>query len=254
MATLVPAKWAGPQAFRERLGTQVGRQRAMVADGHLLLVLHAVPKLGEAARRGRFFWRSPDGNWTSNELGTGINALNTHLTEYDDIISKLDRQEELATASEDYFAILEHLAPVHRAARNLHSVLQEARRSCPEFRELINVRDHAYEIDRTAELFASEITNKLDYLIARRAEEQAEASHHMAVSAHRLNVLAAFFFPIATLTAIFGVNLAHGWENESPPFPFLVIVSLGLLLGCCLTAFVTRPTAANRRTRPERRE
>ena len=38
--TLLPAPWQVPSVFRERMGTQVGRQRSMVADGHLLLVLH----------------------------------------------------------------------------------------------------------------------------------------------------------------------------------------------------------------------
>jgi Mg2+ and Co2+ transporter CorA len=241
MANLLPATWDVPEVFRQRLGAQAGRQRTMVADGHLLLVLHAPPKPGEAARVGRFFWRSPDGKWTSKDLGTGINALKTHLDEYDDVLSRLDRLEEVASTSEDSFEILEQLTPLHRATRNLHNVLQEARKAYPEYRELINLRDRAYEIERTAELLFNETKNELDYTIARRVEEQAQASQRMAVSAHRLNILAAFFFPIAALTAIFGVNLEHGWESDSAPFPFLVTIALGLLLGCILTVFVTRP-------------
>ena len=69
-------------------------------DGHLLLVLHAPPKPDESTRTGRFFWRSPDGKWISNEFGTGINALNSHLDSYQDIITKLDAQEESAHTCE----------------------------------------------------------------------------------------------------------------------------------------------------------
>ncbi len=240
MTTLLPAAWKVPPVFRERMGTQVGRQRMMVADGHLLLILHAPPKPDEAGRVGRFFWRSPDGTWTSNEFGTGVNALNSHLDSYQEITSKLDAQEENASSAQDYFDVLESIAPVNRAAHNLYNVLQEARKACPEYRELINLRDRAYDTQREAELLYNGTKNSLDFAVAKRAEEQAVASHQMALSAHRLNVLVAFFFPIATLTAIFGVNLRTGLEDTAPPFLFLGVIALGLAFGGVLTAFVTR--------------
>lgn len=242
MATeLIPPLWQVPQVFRDRMGEQVGRQRAMVADGHLLLVLHAPPEPNENQRHGRLFWRDAEGQWTSKDRGTGINALNKHLDEYEELVASLDRLEEQATTSSEYFAILERLSPVHRAATNLHRVLQEARQTCPDFRELINLRDRAYGIERTAELLLAEVKNALDVLVAKRAEEQSVASHRMSVSAHRLNMLAAFFFPIATLASIFGANLRHGWEDTWPPIPMLAVLGLGLLLGGILTMFVTRP-------------
>ena len=128
-ADLIPLLWKVPQIFRDRMGDQVGRQRPMVADGHLLLVLHAPPKPNENQRHGRFFWRDPQGHWSSKEWGTGINALNRHLDEYEELINSLDRMEEQATTSNEYFTILEQLSPVHRAATNLHNVLQAARNS-----------------------------------------------------------------------------------------------------------------------------
>jgi Mg2+ and Co2+ transporter CorA len=238
--TLLPGAWQIPTVFRERMGSQVGRQRAMIADGHLLLVLHAPPKPDETRRIGRFFWRSPDGNWTSNEFGTGINAINSHLDEYQEIISKLDAQAERAATAQDLFDVLDRIAPVYRASRNLYTVLQEARKSCPEYREIINLRDRAYDTEREAELLYNGTKNALDFAVAKRAEEQAAASHRMAVSAHRLNVLVAFFFPIATLSGIFGVNLRTGLENAAPPLTFLVVISLGLICGGVLTIVVTR--------------
>jgi hypothetical protein len=239
-AELIPPLWKVPQVFRDRMGEQVGRQRSMVADGHLLLVLHAPPKPNENQRHGRFFWRDADGQWTSKDRGTGLNALSKHLEDYEELIAALDRLEEKATTSGEYFAILEQLAPVQRAATNLHHVLQEAREQCPDIRELINLRDRAYGIERTAELLLAEVKNALDVAVAKRAEEQAASSHHMSVSAHRLNLLAAFFFPIATLMAIFGANLRHGWEDTWPPIPMLIVIGLGLTFGGILTAFVTR--------------
>ncbi len=239
-ADLIPPLWKVPQVFRDRMGEQVGRQRPMIADDHLLLVLHAPPKPNENQRQGRFFWRDAEGQWTSKERGTGINALNQHLSDYEEIIEQLDRKEEQATTSNEYFAILEELSPVQRAAHNLHQVLQEAREQCPDVRELINLRDRAYSIERTAELLLAEVKNALDVAVAKRAEEQAITSHQMAVSSHRLNLLAAFFFPMATLMAIFGANLQHGWEDVAGPIPMLVVIAFGLALGGILTGFVTK--------------
>ena len=176
----------------------------------------------------------------SNEFGTGINALNSHLDSYQEIITKLDSQEERASSAQDYFEVLERIAPVYRASRNLYNVLQEARKSCPDLRELINARDRAYDTQREAELLYNGAKNALDFAVAKRAEEQAAASHRMAVSAHRLNILVAFFFPIATLSGVFGVNLRTGLEDAAPPFLFLGVIAMGLLFGGLLTVFVTR--------------
>lgn len=238
MQSLLPATWQVPAEFRERLGTQAGRQRAMEAEGHLLLVMHEPPKPGEDERRGRFFWRSPSGAWSSSGLGTGAAAINKHLAEYADVVDKYDRLEEQAQSADQYFAVLEGLAPVQRSAHNMHEVLQEARQLVPEDRDLINQRDRAYQIERTAELLYNLAKNGLDYAVARRAEEQATSSRHMAAAAHRLNVLAAFFFPIVTLTAIFGTNLRSGLEELAPPLPLLGVLGVGLLCGVVLTLVI----------------
>ena len=253
--SILPPSWEVPQMFRDRLGAKVGRQRAMFADGHLLLVLHAPPRIDDHQRVGRFFWRHPDGTWMSNELGTGINALTKHLAEFSDAVYRFDRMEEEADIADDYFRVLEGLAPLRRAARNMHRVLQEARKLVAGDRDIINARDQAYEIERTAELVYDGTKNGLDVAVARRAEEQARSSQRMAIAAHRLNLLAAFFFPIATLTAIFGVNLPTGLENVAPPFVFVSVIVIGLISGGLLTAFVTQsPDQRGRiQQRPESR-
>ena len=250
--SILPAAWDVPDQFRKRLGEKAGRQRAMFADEHLLLILHQPPKPDETERVGRYFWRKTDGTWTSSDLGGGPAALKKHLTEYAELVERYDRQEEAAASAEHHFAVLNNLAPLHRAARNLHSVLQEARKLCPDDRDIINLRDQAYEIERTAELLYNDTKNALEYAVAKRAEEQARASHQMAVSAHRLNLPAAFFFPLATLSAIFGVNLVHGLETLRAPIPFLTVVALGLTFGTILAAFVTTNRTAERHSRSPR--
>lgn len=236
--SLLPRVWDVPAVFRSRLGSKVGQQRAMFTDGHLLLVLHQPPGPDDTERQGRFLWRKPDGVWTSNDLGSSPNVVNRHLDQFSEAMAACDELEESATSAEDYFVVMDRLAPICRAARHLHQVLQEARQMVPDARELINFRDRAYEIERNAELLQTDTKNALDMLMAKKAEEQAQASHRMAVSAHRLNLLVAFFFPLATLSGILGVNLLHGFEYLTPPVPFLAFLGTGLLSGFALAAFV----------------
>jgi hypothetical protein len=239
--SLIPAVWNVPQIFRDRIGSKVGRQRAMSADGHLLLVLHQPPESDENERQGRLIWRAPDGTWSSNDQGSGANAVNRHLDTYAEAVQKWDELDEQAGSSDDYFAVLEGLAPLLRASRHLHQVLQEARQMLRDVRELINYRDRAYEIERTAELLYGETKNALDFSLVKQAEGQAAVTRRMEVSAHRLNLLAAFFFPLATLSGIFGVSLQHGLEELAPPLPFVILLACGLLSGIVLMRFLTRP-------------
>jgi hypothetical protein len=211
----------------------------MQTEGQLLLVLHAPPLPDEPRRRGRLFWRKADGSWLSNELGGGPAALGKHLAEFEEVIERYDRQEDVAAHVDELFAILEAMSPVHRAARNLHATLQDARQMISGDRDLINFRDRAYEIERSAELLVGDVKNALDFAVAKKSEEQAAASHQMAVQSHRLNMLAAFFFPIATLMAIFGTELPHGLEAFIPhPTLFYVVVGAGLLLGILLAGYL----------------
>ncbi|HYW78359.1 MAG TPA: hypothetical protein VE890_02245 [Thermoguttaceae bacterium] len=241
-ASLLPHTWEVPQVFRDRLGRQAGRQRAMAADGHLLLVLHAVPKADDEHRQARFVWRNAKGEYCCNDLRGGVGVLDKHLDEFAETVEHYDERDEKAVDAEDYFEVLQGLSPVQRAARHLHQTLQNAREMVPEDRDLINARDRAYDIARTAELLYNEAKHSLEFEIARRTEQQAASARQMSVSAHRLNLLAAFFFPIATMAAIFGVNLQHGLETRWAPLPFVVALGIGLLLGFILKAFVTRPS------------
>ena len=244
-ASLLPADWSIPAELRDRLGSTAGRQRLLLEDGHLLLVLHAAPGADEIGRRGRFFWRNQDGSWRATPETDPVTTLREHLAEYEREIEQLERAEDDATQARDYFELLDRLAPVARATRNLYGVLQQARETVVDDHELIVVRDQGSDLTRRTELLNEDARNGLEFAIAWQAEQQAEISHRMSVAAHRLNLLVAFFFPIATLMAIFGTNLHHGlepWDQANGPLPLLALIAAGLFCGVILTGFVTRPT------------
>ena len=238
----LPAVWEVPQTFRQRLRESIGRQRAMAAEGHLLLVLHAPPQADKTDREARFFWRAPDGQWRST-FGTAIAAVQKHVAEFDAALDRLDAMEERAVRAVEFLLVLQQIAPLRRAIRHLHDVLQEAREKAPDDSELIVCRDRAYALQRRAELLEHDAQMSLSCAIATRAEEQAESSHQMTVAAHRLNVLAALFFPVATLSAVFGMNLKAGIEDlDQPPLLFGAIIGISLLSGLFLMFAINRPT------------
>lgn len=237
---LIPASWEVPAIFRNRLGNHVGRQRAMISDGHLLLILHSPPEPDQHDRDGRLFWRHPDGTWKVNCPDAPIKSLHAHLKDYRQRIEKLEAQEEVARSADEYFQVISDLLPLHRAARNMHAAIQTARQEIKEAKDIIDFRDEAYEIERLSELLNADAKNELDFLIVRRAEEQAKVGYEMGISSHRLNLLVAFFFPIATLSSIFGTNLTHGFENQNSPWLFLLMLATGMLFGLILTLAITR--------------
>ena len=240
-STLLPADWTVPAKLRARLGTTAGRQRVLDADGHMVLVVHAPPSADETGRRGRFFWRDPQGNWRAAPKAEHIANLDEHLNEYRAAIETLEETEDEARGARDYFDLLDRLAPLARAIRNMYETLQKARETQPEDRNLIVARDQAYDLTRRADLLHEDAKNGLDFAIAWQAEQQADSTYQMSVAAHRLNLLVAYFFPIATVMTIFGANLRHGlegWDQARGPVPLLAVLAVGLFAGFILTGFV----------------
>jgi Mg2+ and Co2+ transporter CorA len=249
--TLLPTDWDVPVSFRERLGTGIGRQRLMAADQQLLLVLHAPPEPNDKTRKGRLFWRDVLGEWSSSEPSEGIQTIQSHLDNYEAIIDELDRLEDAATTADRYFQILERLMPLERSSIHLYEVLQEARKECSECREIIDFRDRAYVIKRTAELLLAATRNSMKLIVVKRSEEHAEASYKMTVAAHRLNILAAFFFPIITVTAILGLDMPRVLQivgvqlapdtAQVVPLMFIVLVLCCMGIGWQLMRIINRP-------------
>ena len=240
--SILPKVWEVPQIFRDRLGSTVGRQRTMFHEGHLLLVAHEPPQVDEFERRGEFFWREPNGTWHSGNGRPGIDGLRTHIEEYASRLNEVSEQEEKVQTSDELFVLIEELAPLQRATRNMFTILQEARELVKEDRAIIDFRDRAYELTRQSDLLSQQLQAALDYRLAKQAEEQARASHEMAIAAHRLNSLAAFFLPIATISSVFGASLKHQMEDYLPPWPFVGMVVVGLVAGVVLWLTLMRPS------------
>jgi Mg2+ and Co2+ transporter CorA len=218
----------------------------MVADGHLLLVLHKVPGQGGKApqhgkreREGVFFWRKPDGDWEYSGRGSGLRRLVEHIQEYSAAEEKFSLADEQAVDAEDYMQILEKVAPLHHATKNLHAALQAAREGIPHDRDLIDMRDWAYELERELDLLYMDAKNALDFQIARQAEEQARLGMRSLKVANRLNLLAAMFFPVTAISSVFGMNLASGFEGQ-PASVFWSVLLFGIALGSLVSWWALR--------------
>jgi hypothetical protein len=242
-SNLLPAGWEVPPVFRQRLGEQAGRQRLMESDGHLLIILHAPPKPDTRERDGRFFWRDPSGKWTPTGTSPSQPGLGDFIAQYERVLAAFQRHEDEASNAREYFQLLNRLQPMVRTTRNMQQVLQDARESAPNDRQLLLWRDRAYSIARAAEQLHADAKNALDFAVAQRGEEEAEATRRVEAASHRLNVLAAMFFPMVTLATFFGMEMPNGlekWNAQYAPWPMYGILAVGMILGALLTAFVTR--------------
>lgn len=227
---IVPPTWSLPEAIRLRLGQSTfGRQRAIVEEGHLLLILHKPPGPNERVREGLMYWRSPSGDWQFSRGGPGPGALKRHVQSYAEIEAKLAGDYERALDTLALFDLVEALTPLVRAARNMHQALQAARDAIQNDAFLIEMRDLAYDVERNFDLLLEDTRNEIQQRTARKAEEQAELSAAALQASHRLNILAALFFPLTAIASLFGMNLAHGLNMSSPLVFWLVFVLSGAL-------------------------
>ncbi len=232
---VVPHNWQVPDQIRHGIAEVAGTQRVLEADGHLVLILHKLPSVHSAKRELRMFWRSPDGKWASDDLGAGIDALQRHVIEFNSRVLQLEDMENNATSADDYFHIRTEVAPIHRAAQNMSAAISRAYEACPDDRGLLICRNLAASVERTSELVKDDATYGLEYTMAKQGELQALASH-------RLNLIAAVFFPILAFAAIFGMNLDHGFEHK-PTWLFWLFVAFGIAIGLAMKSIIfrTRP-------------
>ncbi len=236
----LPQGWELPEKITQRFGQKgAGRQRAMAVDEHLLLVLHSLPDPKTDERETIFFWRKPTGEWLFSGRGDGMSSLRKHVQTYEDASQKMSGAYKKAVSAQDYFSILDDLAPLYHAARNLHATLQDGREATPNDRDLIDLRDAAYEIERDLDLLHTDTKNALDFTMAKQAEEQARIGRQELKSARRLNVLAAIFFPLTAIAGIFGMNLPHGFE-QAPIWGFWGVFLFGILLGILTCKWVMK--------------
>lgn len=237
MSKVIPHNWEVPQIFRGRLGTHAGRQRVMSADGHLLIILHEVPKPDAPERTARLYWRKPDGSWKATGSGaTNIAALRAHVDEFQAAVDKLEARAEKATRASEWFELMHETAPLLRTVRGMAATLQEARELAKDDSALIAVRDSGQDIERAVELIHNHARAGLDFTIAKGAEDNAKSNKHIIESGHRLNLIAATFLPITALGSLFGMQLEHGLEKWEAPYVFWAVAAIAFLLGFVVRA------------------
>lgn len=225
----IPHGWDLPPAIRKRLGKTVGKQRLMKEDGHLLLLLHCAPRPeDDEVRRPFVVWRSPAGTWQSAPTGGGLSALEAHVAAYRTEIHQADTNVEKAKTPRDYFEVMHGVTPLQRATRHLYEVLQAAREALPDDSPMINLRDQASELERAIELVAADAKSGMEFTLAESANQQAISAEAANLEARRLNRLVAFFFPLATLVAIYGMNPPGDLMRNDG---FWVVLIAGILLG-----------------------
>ena len=248
----IPSGWDLPAALRARIGQGAGRQRAMVDDGNLLIVLHRVPKADSNVREGVLFWRAPveaQGEslagqelldpWKSTAAKDGLISMRLHLDEYERAINEWEKRYDIAANARDLFEILEAVAPIARAAKNAGNALQSALDQMPAAVELLPLREQAADFERAAELLQTDAKNALDYQIARGNEESARLANQAARSGQRLNIIAAITLPLTALSGVFGMNLPNGLQ-DAPPTLFWAVFGVGMAFGIALSLVLAR--------------
>ena len=234
--SVLPKLWNIPDAIRNRLGREAGPQRAMLEEGHLLIILHQPPEPDEHTRKAALFWRQPSGEWRSNLPGAAPASLQDLLQSYEQQLTALEGLENNAKSATDYHSVLEKIAPILRSSRGLHRALQQARELLKSETLLINFRDQAAGVERTAELLLQDAQFGLNFTVAKQAEAQSALAQQMAVTAHRLNLLAALFLPLTALASIFGMEI-HSQVKDTPT-NFWLICLLGVLIGLLVGGFL----------------
>ncbi len=250
---IIPPTWSLPDSIRTRLGQNTyGRQRAIFEENQLLLVLHKPPGPDDSGREGQLFWRNTAGEWQFNRGGPGPSALKRHVQSYADLEQKLTQDYEHASDITALFDLLEALTPLVRSARNLHHALQAAREAIKGDAFILEMRDQAYEVERNFDLLVEDVRNAIQHRTAREAEEQAKLGRQALQASHRLNILAALFFPLTAVASLFGMNLAHGF-NPNRVFIFWLVFCVCVALGIAMKSWVLgRAKADAVRAKPEK--
>jgi hypothetical protein len=243
-AAYIPKTWILPEEIRNRLGESVGKQRLMNEEGHLLLLLHQVPRAeDDEVRSAMVVWRNPAGEWKSAPAGGGLAGLEAHIASYRTAIHQLDEEVEAAKTARQYFEVMRRMHPLQRAARHMHEVIQATRQALPEDTRIINMRDQAADLERGIELVAADAKAGMEFTVAESAAQQALAAEISNQEARRLNRLAAFFLPLATLVAVFGMNPPETMYTQGG---FWMVLAAGIFLGFFVHAVVGRGNRKNR--------
>jgi hypothetical protein len=252
----LPPAWQAPPDIQNRLGAQVGRQRAIIdeslADDEkspLLLVLHEIPERA-VPRQGVFYWLDLNRQWFVYRQGQpydaaedGLAALRDHFARYEAVQEELRADYEQARRAHHYLAILENVAQKSHAAENLHRTMETARTFMREKKidyeaEIINLRDRAYNLEREFDLLYQDTQNALDYREARSSEI--------------LNLLVLIFFPLTLVTSLIQTGITDQILTIAPALdPLIMTLCLlfaAILVGIGLSLLID-PTHNQRRAK-----
>jgi Mg2+ and Co2+ transporter CorA len=142
----------------------------------------------------------------------------------------------MAKSARDYFEVMRRMHPMQRSTRHLLEVMQATRQALPDETRVINLRDQAVDLERAIELVAADAKAGMDFTVAESAAQQAQSAEVANHEARRLNRLAAFFLPLATLVSLFGMNPP---ENIYRNPGFWAVLAAGLVLGFLVHAVVS---------------
>ena len=172
-----------------------------------------------------------------NGRANGGKALRALLAEFDAIYDRHDADYKEAKTARALFNILDGLGPLKRTTAHLYEALQQAREATPDEPLFIEQRDEAYTISRAISLLHDEVNLALNFQIAKNAEEQNAKADEALMAQNRLNLLAAFTFPLISIATIFGMNLTHGLEDRHVLIFWIVFVT-GSAVGLGLKSWV----------------
>ena len=199
---------------REQLSAWAGHQRCIEGAGELLLVVHEVPRPGDPQRDTLFFWKCREGTWMqaagpSLGSGTGLSGLVALLDRYEETLNTHHESLAKATTAAEIRTVLRHAHPLARASRNLLQALEHALAIDPDDRTIRNCRDHAREIDRTADLLATDARVTLDSRQAECLELLDRTTSGLKRNVSHLTYLAGILLLLlAALAACIGKDLA----------------------------------------------
>ena len=147
---------------------------------------------------------------------------------YRDRLTKLDVELDVADCLEVIHDVIDEAAPVARAGRHVQQVLSELRKALPDDLDILSIRDLAVEVDRAGDLLIQDAKSTLDFMIAKSSAAQAVEAGKSAKEAQKLNRLAALFFPLMTIAAVFGMNPPKDIANSPSIW---IVCGVGLMLG-----------------------
>lgn len=238
---IIPHNWEIPESIKQRVGVNTyGRQRAIIEGGHLLLMLHKKPAADQDERDGILFWRTPEGEWRSSQGGKSVQGLKDFIEGYIEAHDELEDAYDNARSAKDLFKLLESVIPLKRAASHMFQAVQSAREQLPDYTDIIELRDTAYDAERRFDILWQDARNAVDFRIAQESEEQAELSKEALSASHKLNLLAAMFFPLTAVASLFGMNMTSGLE-ELNILVFWSVFVIGGVVGFVMKGWVVKP-------------